>query len=178
MQGTKKIIRKQKRCVYCRALFMPDVRSKGCQRACSKTECQRKRQRANEREWRLRNLDCLSYQHEQSKAWHRRHPYYSRKRREENPELLLRNREQSRQRMRRIRGKKMFDKSKSILKQLVGGKTDKCYLTQGGRGIYVCLTKSSPLTRQGSLSYNRREFKRVANCLPKSKLYNLVKIFS
>jgi len=157
---------------------MPDARSNGRQRICSRAECQKKRQRANEKDWRLRNSDCLSYQCEQSKAWHRRHPDHSRKRREENPGLLLHNREQSRQRMRRIRGEKMFDKSKSILMQLVGGKADKCYLTQGGRGIYVCLTKASPLSRQGSLSDNCREFKRVANCLPKGKLYNLAKIFS
>lgn len=178
MQGTKKIIRRQKRCIYCRALFMPDARTKGHQKACSRTECQKKRQRANEKNWRLRNPDCLLYQREQSKAWHQRHPDHSRKRREENPELLLRNREQSRERMRKIREKKMFDKSKSILTQLVGGKADKCYLTQGGQGLYVCLTKASPLLRHGSLSDNRKEFKRVVNCLPKGKLYNLERIFS
>ena len=178
MQGTKEIIHRRKRCMYCRTLFMPNARSKGHQRICSKVECQKKRQRANEKDWRLRNPDCLSDHREQSKAWHQKHPDYSRKRRKENPELLLRNREQSRERMRKIRGKKMFDKSKSILTQLVGGKSNKCYLTQGGQGLYVCLTKASPLSRQGSLSDNRKEFKRVVNCLPKGKLYNLERIFS
>jgi len=79
--------------------------------------------------------------------------------------------------MQKIRGQRVFDKSKVILTQLVGGKSDKCYLTRGGKGLYVCLTKASPLSRRGSLRDNRIRFKRVANRLPKGRLYDLAQVF-
>jgi hypothetical protein len=75
--------------------------------------------------------------------------------------------------MQRIRAKRAFDKSKVILTQLVGSKSDKCYLTRGGKGLYVCLTKASPLSRRGSLGDNRSRFKRITNRLPRGRLYDL-----
>lgn len=173
-----KPIKRRRRCKSCHELFNPDTRTKGKQRYCSKTECQSKRQRQNEKDWRIRNPDCLAYQQEQSRQWHRHHPDYSHERRANDPELLRHNRDQSRERMCKIRGQRMFDKSKAILTQLVGGKSDKCYLTHGGRGVYVCLTKASPLSRRGSLGDNRSQFKRVANRLPKGRVYDLAEVFA
>ena len=121
----------------------------------------------------MRNPDCLAYQQEQSQQWHKDHPDYSRQRRANDPELLKHNRDQTRERMQKIRGDKMFDKSKVILTELTGGKEDNCYLTHGGRGLYVRLTKASPLSKTGSLRDNRRRFKRVINRMPKGRLYHL-----
>jgi len=177
MQGTKAIIKRRKRCKCCKDLFTPDPRTKGKQRYCSKSECQTKRQRQNERGWRRRNPDCLADQQEQSRQWHRDHPDYSHQRRANDPELLELNRDQTRVRMRKIRSKRMFDKSKVILTQVAGGKVDKCYLTHGGKGLYVCLTKASPLSKRGALRDNRSRFKRVANRLPRGQLYDLAQCF-
>lgn len=165
--------RRRKRCSSCQELFALDPRSKGQQKYCSKTECQSIRQRQNEKDWRKRNPDCLTYQQEESRKWHKKHPDYSRQRRAHDPEHLQHNREQTKERMRKIRGQKMFDKSKVILTQLTGAKVDDCYLTQGGRGLYVRLTKASPLSKYGSLKDNRWRFKRIAYRLPNGRLYDL-----
>jgi hypothetical protein len=170
---TKPLRTRRKRCKSCQQLFEPDPRTKGKQQYCSKTECQTQRQRQNEKDWRERNPDCLAYQQEQSRQWHKDRPDYSCQRRSNDPELLVHNRDQTRIRMRKIRGKRMFDKSKVILTELTGGKEDNCYLTQGGKGLYVRLTKASPLSRAGSLRDNRQRFKRVPNRLPKGRLYDL-----
>ena len=98
---------------------------------------------------------------------------YSRQRRNATASLLRKNRIQTKFRMRKLRAKKLFDKSKVILTQLVGSKSDKCYLTRGGKGLYVCLTKASPLSKRGSLGDNRSRFKRITNRLPRGRLYDL-----
>ncbi len=172
MQGTPKRQR-QKRCQCCQDLFQPDARTKGKQKYCSKSECQRKRQRKNEKDWRKRNPDCVEYQYQQTRQWNKNNPDYSRKRRSNNPEFLKQNRDQARKRMQNIRAKCVFDKSKVILTQVVGSKPDKCYLTHGSRWLYVRLTKASPLSKRGSVGDNRNMCKRVANRLPKGRLYDL-----
>ena len=172
MQGKPKRHR-QKRCKYCRELFQPDPRTKGKQRYCSKPKCQIVRQRQNEKDWRRQNPDCVEYQYQQTRQWNKAHPDYSRRRRSGDHQLLTKNCDQTRQRMQRIRAKRAFDKSKVILTQLVGSKSDKCYLTRGGKGLYVCLTKASPLSRRGSLGDNRSRFKRITNRLPRGRLYDL-----
>ncbi len=164
---------RQKRCKCCGELFHPDVRTKGKQRYCSRPECQSKRQRQNEKDWRRRNPECVEYQYQQTRQWNKAHSNYSRQRRSQYPQLLKDNRDQTRNRMQKIRAKRMFDKSKVILTQLIGGKADKCYLTRGSRWLHVRLTKASPLSKQGSLGDNRSLCKRVTNRLPKGKLYDL-----
>ena len=177
MQAKTPSRKRRKHCQACHELFVSDPRTKGKQRYCSKTECQTQRQRHNEKDWRERNPDCLAYQQEQSRQWYKDHPRYSRQRRANDLDLLENNRDQTRERMRKTRGEKMFDKSKVILTELTGGKEDNCYLTQGGRGLYVRLTKASPLSKTGSLRDNRRRFKRVVNRMPKGKLYHLSTMF-
>ena len=172
MQGKPKRQR-QKRCKCCGELFQPNTRTKGKQRYCSKPECQAIRQRKNEKDWRKRNPDCVEYQYQQTRQWNSVHSDYSRQKRSQNPQLLKHNRAQTRNRMQKIRAKQMFDKSKVILTQLIGGKADKCYLTRGSKWLHVRLTKASPLSKRGSVGDNRSICKRVANRLPKGRLYNL-----
>ncbi len=176
-QVNKPFRRRRKHCLCCGELFEPDSRSKGKQRYCSKTECQTKRQRLNEKDWRQRNPDCLQEQYERSRIWHKARPNYSRQRRRKNPQLLQQNRQQTKLRMRKIRGKKMFDKSKVILTQLVGNKTDKCYLAHRSKWLLVRLTKASLLSKPGSLWDNRKQFKQVNNCLPRGRLYDIAGMF-
>jgi hypothetical protein len=168
---------RQKRCRWCGALFKQDPRAKGRQRYCSKPACQTKRQRLNEKSWRIKNPDCLDYQREQSRLWHKAHPDYNRLRRLENPLTLRKNRNDTLLRMRKIRSQKLFDKSKVILTQLVERQADKCYLTHGSRWLMVRLTKASPLSRLIYMSDNHVRLKRVANRLPRGHLYDLSGIF-
>ena len=176
-QANQPIHSRRKRCPSCGKLFTSDPRTKGKQRYCSNAECQNKRQRQNELEWRLRNPECLEEQRKQSRQWHKERPNYNRQRRAAHPEIAQANREQTRVRMRKLRGKQMFDKSKSILTQIVGGKTDKCYLAHGSSWLMVRLTKASLLSKPGSVWDNRKQLKRVANQLPKGRLYDLSSIF-
>ena len=173
MQGSKAVIKRRKCCKCCQELFTPDPRTKGKQQYCSKPQCQTVRQRQNEKDWRRRNPDCVEYQYQQTRRWNKARPDYSQKRRADDHELLEHNRGQTRIRMQKIREKHAFDKSKVILTQLVGSKVDKCYLTRGGKGLYVCLTKASPLSKRGSLGDNRNRFKRITNRLPRGRLYDL-----
>lgn len=168
---------RQKRCLNCGELFNPDSRTKGKQRYCSKAACQTKRQRLNEKDWRRKNPDCLEEQYERSRLWYKARPDYSRQRRKDDPELLQENRNQTKTRMRKIRAKEMFDKSKVILTQLAGGNRDKYYLTQGYKWLLVRLTKASLLSRAGFMCDNRNRFKQVTNHLPQGKLYDLSSVF-
>lgn len=169
---------RQKRCLCCGELFEPDPRTKGKQRYCSRSPCQARRQRGNESSWRKRNPDCLSRQYEQSRRWHQARPDYSRGRWTNNPLLLEQNRCQTRLRMKKIRGKALFDKSKVILTQLIGAKADKCYLAHRSRWFLARLAKASPLLRPGSLWDNRKRLRQVDNCMPKGgRFYELSGVF-
>ena len=111
---------RRKRCINCKNLFAPDPRAKGRQKYCSKSSCQDHRQRLNEKNWRKKNPDCLAYQQGQSQSWHKARPDYGRKRRASDPALTIRNRVQTRFRMRDRRFRSVFDKSKSIVKAVEG----------------------------------------------------------
>ncbi len=176
MMQSKKI-RRRKRCLFCKGLFQPDPRTKGKQRYCSKELCQGKRQRKNERDWRKRNPECVDSQYEQTRQWFKSHPQYSAQRRANNPKILDKNRHQTRVRMKKIRTKQLFDKSKVILTQIVGGKSDKCYLARGGSWLLVRLTKASPLSRLKCLRHNVIQRFSVANQLPRGKLYDMFQFF-
>lgn len=169
--------KRQKRCLCCGELFQPDSRTKGKQRYCSKAACQTKRQRLNERAWRENNPECLKEQYERTRCWNKAHPDYSRQRRTDKPELLQKNRVQTKARMHNLRAKAMFDKSKVILTQLAGGKGDKYYLTKGYKWLLVRLTKASLLAKAGIVWDNRSRFRQVRNILPQGRLYELADVF-
>ncbi len=176
-QGSISLRTRQKRCKYCAELFEPDPRAKGRQRYCSKSTCQARRQRLNEYTWRVKNPDCLDYQRGQSRLWHKARPGYSRKRRLKDPCLSRYNRDKTRLRMRKIRHKRVFDKSKVIFTQLVERQADKCYLTGRSRWLMMRLTKASPLSKLLFMRDNHSRLKRVANCLPRGCLYDASGIF-
>lgn len=164
---------RQRRCRWCGELFTPDPRTKDRQRYCSKPACQTKRQRLNESAWRISNPDCLDYQRGQSRSWHKDHPCYSHKRRLKYPRIIVKNRDDTRIRMRKIRSQRLFDKSKVMLTQLTDRQADKCYLTHGYRWLMVRLTKASPLSRLPFIGDNRSRLKRAVNRLPRGSLYDL-----
>ena len=172
-QAIKRSRARQRRCQGCGELFSPDPRTKGRQKYCSKPACQTKRQRLNESAWRINNPDCLDYQRGQSRSWHKNRPDYSRKRRLKYPRILIKNRDDTRTRMRKIRSQRMFDKSKVMLTQLTDRQADKCYLTHGYRWLMVRLTKASPLSRVPFIGDNRSRLKRAVNHLPRGSLYDL-----
>jgi hypothetical protein len=168
---------RRKRCLSCHELFEPDPRTQGHQKYCSSENCQTVRQRLNEKDWRQRNPDCVVYQQSQSREWHRARPNYSRRRRANDPVLAVKNKTDTRVRMQKIRRQGMFDKSKSILTQVAGGQTDKCYLARGSRWLMVRLTKASPLSKPWLVQDNRGRIHRVRNRLPTGKLYDLSGVF-
>ena len=165
--------KRRKRCPNCSILFYPHPRSKGKQRFCSKKACQTKRQRLNEGTWLERNPECLHYKREQTREWFKAHSTYSSKRRAQEPKLREHNRAQSRIRMRKIRHKYRFDKTKSILTELVGTKGHRCYLARGGRWLHLRLTKPSRWSRLGLMRHNASTMKPAKNRLPKGGLYDL-----
>ena len=165
--------RRQRRCRWCGKLFEPNPRAKGRQRYCSKSECQTKRQRLNEKTWRIKNPGDLDDQRELSRLWHAAHPDYSSRRRLKYPGLLKINRDDTRLRMRKLRSQRLFDKSKVILTELVEGQADKCYLTHGYRWLMMRLTKASTLSKLLLMRDNRLRLKRAVNRLPRGHLYDL-----
>ncbi|MCP4648661.1 MAG: hypothetical protein GY853_01090 [PVC group bacterium] len=178
MQVKKPSKKRQKRCLHCKELFEPNPRTKGKQKYCSKEECQKKRQRQNEANWRRRNPECLELQQEQTRIWYKSHPDYSRNRRLKNPHLAQYNRITTCIRMQKIRKNILFDKSKVILSQLSGNKEYKCYLTKGSKWLYVRLTKASPLSKLYTRSDNLIQRRYRSKYLLKEQLYDLSVVFN
>ena len=169
-----KSVQRQKRCLCCLKLFDPNPRVKNKQRHCSKTECQNKRQRKNEFDWRVENPQCRK---EQNRKWQQKHSDHSRKRRLADPGFEAKNREDTRLRMEKLRFLAMFDKSKSIITQLIGNNMDKCYLAHGKRWLTVRLTRASPLSKPVFMRHTHHRIKRVSNHLPRGRVYDLSGIF-
>lgn len=165
---------RRKRCRSCQELFDPDTRTKGRQRHCSRPECQTIRQRQNEKDWRRRNPES---RREENRKWRQRHREYSRLRRLADPGFEAKNREDTRERMGKRRYLGLFDKSKSIMTQVVGGHIGKCYLTHGKRWLMVRLTRASPLSKPVFMRDNRCRFKRVRHRWPTGRIYDLGEIF-
>ena len=135
---------RRRRCKICRELFDPDPRLKSRQYACFKTSCQRTRQFQNVEDWYIRNPQVLAYRQEQTKAWFKDHPSYSRKRRSTDPGLKALNRLKTSRRMKILRARKLFDKTKSIITQGLWNHGDKFFLNSKSE-LIVRLTKQSRL---------------------------------
>ncbi len=74
---------RRRRCLCCRAWFIPDPRKRGQQRYCSKERCRKVSKAASQRRW-LRKSDNASYFHgpehvDRVHRWRRDHPGYWRK---------------------------------------------------------------------------------------------------
>jgi hypothetical protein len=166
-------IKRRRHCFCCGELFELDSRSKGKQRYCSKQECQAKRQGKNEKDWCRNNPDSVAYY---KSKWLKKRPDYSRKRRIENLAIAAKNRKDTRIRMEKIRWKAMFDKNKPILTQLVDKNKDS-FCLMGGRWLFLRLTRTSRWTKEAILRHTGGNIKRIANCLPKGRLYDLSGVF-
>jgi len=115
----------------------------------------------------------LAYQQEQSQAWHKARPDYSRKRRAADPALEEKNRLDTKIRLQNMRARIVFDKNKVTLTQMVDKNADKCCLMRG-KWLFLRLTRVSSWTKAAIMRHTcTTRLKRIANRLPKSKLYDL-----
>ena len=165
--------KRKRRCRSCNELFRPDPRLKDKQHYCFDPSCQRKRQRLNEKEWLLRNPECLACKLQKVREWFRVRPHYSAQRRQNDPALCRRNRLGTRLRMRALRQAQLFDKTKSILTQLVQKQGDKCYLTRGFEWLHIRLTNPSRWSRGKALWENAARLKPPVTVLASTKVYDV-----
>ncbi len=166
----KSLCFRRKRCLSCHDLFDPNPRTKGHQQYCSKADCQEIRQRLNEKDWCQNNLDVVK---QYKSKWQKKHPDYSRLKRAADLALAQKNRQDTKARMQKMRKKAMFDKNKSILTQVIGKNTDNRCLMRG-RWLFLRLTRTSAWTRALIMRHTSGiRLKRIANRLPKSRLYDL-----
>ena len=167
---------RRKRCRICKDLFEADRRLKQRQYACSKTACQKTRQSKNVQDWYADNPDCLKYRRELTRQWFRDHPCYSRRRRSENPDFMIQNRIRTKQRMGVLRSQKVFDKTKSIVTQVVGSQMDKCLLNSYG-WMHMRLTKQSRLKKIPGICQNLGRSLSRTRMSFKGRLYDLSELF-
>jgi hypothetical protein len=74
---------RRRKCLCCRAWFMPDPRKRGQQRYCSDEQCRKASKAASQQRW-ARKADNESYFHgpehvDRVRRWRRAHPRYWRK---------------------------------------------------------------------------------------------------
>ena len=108
--------RRKKRCLFCNELFLPDPRLKSRQIACSRTECQKARNQANQSEWKKRHPDCFKGRYPNTKRWLAKHPGYLARYRGERPEKVQRD-NQRRLETRKLSQEICADIQNSILRQ-------------------------------------------------------------
>ena len=82
---------KQKRCPYCRRLFVPGPRLKERQATCGLQECRRQRKRQFNEDWRSRHPDYFRGMYSQQKHAYGTRAEYRKRYREEHPEYVERN---------------------------------------------------------------------------------------
>ncbi len=93
---------KAKRCAICGRYFQPYSRNASRQILCGRRECRQSKKQEMARVWWKNNPDGLSERHKKKRAWAKACGYWSTTRKN-NPEYTARNREQTRERMRRLR---------------------------------------------------------------------------
>jgi hypothetical protein len=82
---------KQKRCPYCRRLYIPDPRRKERQATCGGQGCRRKRKRQSDRAWRSHHQDYFRGIYQQQKEEYGTRAEYKKQYRLRNPEYVRRN---------------------------------------------------------------------------------------
>lgn len=82
---------KQKRCPFCRRLFIPDPRVKGWQTTCGRQECRRARKQKSNRKWRSDHPEYFRGMYQQQTDAYGTRAGYKRQYRKENPEYVRRN---------------------------------------------------------------------------------------
>lgn len=139
--------RRQRTCRACHKKFYPDYRQRQTQGHCPELSCQRTRRGQNIQDWYLKNPDCLQYQRDLTHRWFKEHPHYQKTYRLNHPQKVCKNRQDAKIRMRRRRDKSVFDKTNSIMSQLVENKADKCYLNARSGWVYLRLIKQTRYTK-------------------------------
>jgi len=145
---------RSRRCQVCGEKFYPDARQKNRQRCCFRQSCQNSRHNRNVRDWYLKNPDCLEYQRAQTRAWFKDHPRYQRTYRKARPGVLFQNRRATKARMRRLRSGKAFEKMNSSFLEVLGDKSDKCFLNTRSGWMHLRLKKQTRYTEYGKLCQN------------------------
>jgi hypothetical protein len=143
--------RRKRACRICRRMFYPDCRQRSRQYCCGHPSCQSKRRNLNNRNWYLKNPDCLQYQQGLTRQWFLNHPDYRITCRANHPETALKNRQDTRRRMRDIRNFKLFEKTNSMFSEVVENKADKCFLNTRSGWVYLRLKKQTRYTEYGRL---------------------------
>jgi hypothetical protein len=82
---------KQKRCPFCRRLFIPDRRLKEQQTTCAREECRTQRRQQSNKNWRLQHPDYFRGMYPQQKEVYGTRAEYKRQYRKQNPEYVRRN---------------------------------------------------------------------------------------
>ena len=82
---------KQKRCPFCRRLYIPDPRRKERQATCGGQECRRKRKRQSDRAWRSHHQDYFRGIYQQQKEEYGTRAEYKKEYRRRNPDYVRRN---------------------------------------------------------------------------------------
>src|SRR3989338_8267629 len=139
--------RRKRSCQACQKKFYPDYRQRQRQRHCPEQSCQIIRRSQNTKDWYLKNPDCLQYQQDLTRRWFKEHPDYQRIYRANHPLKVSKNRQDVKTRMRRLRDKDVFDKTNSIMSQLIANKGDRCYLNTRSGWVHLCLIKQTRYTK-------------------------------
>ena len=142
---------RRRTCRSCREKFYPDTRLKDRQWHCSKPSCQTKRRSQNIRNWYTKNPDCLRYQRNLTGRWFKEHPDYQTSYRRKHPDIVRKNRKDTRIRMSRIRARRLFDKTNSMFSELTQNKADKCFLNVRSGWLHLRLIKQTRYTEYGRL---------------------------
>ena len=145
--------RRSRHCQVCGEKFYTDARQKNRQRCCSRRSCQNSRHSRNVRDWYLNNPDCLEYQRAQTRVWFKDHPRYQRAYRKTHPVVLIQNRRTTKARMRRLRSGKVFEKMNSSFLEVLGNKSDKCFLNARSGWMHLRLKKQTRYTEYGRLCH-------------------------
>lgn len=82
---------KEKRCPFCRRLFIPDARLKEQQRTCGRQECRRQRKQQSNENWRSQHPDYFRAMYPQQKEVYGTRAEYRKQYRKKNPEYVQRN---------------------------------------------------------------------------------------
>jgi len=82
---------KQKRCPYCRRLYISNPRRKERQATCGHQECRRKRKRQSDKEWRSHHQDYFWGIYQQQKEDYGTRAEYKKEYRLRNPDYVRRN---------------------------------------------------------------------------------------
>ena len=167
--------RRKRTCRICRGMFYPDFRQKDRQYSCSRSACQSNRRNKNNRSWYLKNPDCLTYQQDLTRQWFLSHPDYLKRWWMTHPEATLKNRHDTRQRMRGIRSKKLFEKTNSMFSQVIENKGDKCFLNTRSGWVYLRLKKQTRYTEYGKLCQDLGHAPRIVRPFGQA-MYNLGQI--